>query len=107
MFAQSGDAQLYWESTGSGEPVLLVMGLGIAATGWWRTVPVLAEGMRVALVARSRKEKQAEARWNFDGSFAFFLPWRSQNLKIGRQFESCSGTPWAGGPNERFCAYIM
>jgi 3-oxoadipate enol-lactonase len=29
-------------------PVLLVMGLGMAATGWWRTVPVLAEaGLRV------------------------------------------------------------
>src|SRR5262245_5633805 len=23
------------------------MGLGMAATGWWRTVPVLAEGLRV------------------------------------------------------------
>jgi pimeloyl-ACP methyl ester carboxylesterase len=47
VYAQSGDAQLYWESTGSGEPVLLVMGLGMSATGWWRTVPVLAERMRV------------------------------------------------------------
>jgi len=38
---------LYWESTGEGEPVLLVMGLGMNATGWWRTVPVLAERFRV------------------------------------------------------------
>jgi pimeloyl-ACP methyl ester carboxylesterase len=47
VFAETGDAKLYWESAGSGEPVLLVMGLGMNATGWWRTVPVLAEGLRV------------------------------------------------------------
>ncbi|MBA2428569.1 MAG: alpha/beta hydrolase, partial [Thermoleophilaceae bacterium] len=39
---RSGDAELYWESTGAGAPVLLVMGLGVSATGWWRTIPVLA-----------------------------------------------------------------
>ena len=47
MFAPSADAKLYYESTGSGRPVLLVMGLGMAATGWWRTIPVLAERLRV------------------------------------------------------------
>ena len=41
--------RLYWEDTGgSGPPVLLIMGLGMNATGWWRTVPVLADaGFRV------------------------------------------------------------
>ena len=39
--------ELHWESIGEGEPVLLVMGLGMNATGWWRTVPVLAERFRV------------------------------------------------------------
>ncbi|MGH2947481.1 MAG: alpha/beta fold hydrolase [Solirubrobacteraceae bacterium] len=39
---------LHCESTGDGPPVLLVMGLGMNATGWWRTVPVLADaGLRV------------------------------------------------------------
>lgn len=40
---------IHWEDTGgAGPPVLLVMGLGMTATGWWRTVPVLAEaGFRV------------------------------------------------------------
>jgi pimeloyl-ACP methyl ester carboxylesterase len=47
VFAQSANAKLYWESTGRGEPVVLVMGLGMAATGWWRTVPVLAKELRV------------------------------------------------------------
>jgi pimeloyl-ACP methyl ester carboxylesterase len=48
VIARSGDnAELYYESTGAGAPVLLVMGLGMNATGWWRTVPVLAERLRV------------------------------------------------------------
>ncbi len=47
----SGDrrAKLHFEdSGGSGPPVLLIMGLGMNATGWWRTIPVLVEaGLRV------------------------------------------------------------
>jgi 3-oxoadipate enol-lactonase len=41
--------RLYWEDTGGGgPPVLLIMGLGMNATGWWRTVPVLVDaGLRV------------------------------------------------------------
>jgi 3-oxoadipate enol-lactonase len=47
-FAASGEVGLHYESTGAGEaPVLLVMGLGMTVTGWWRTVPVLAERLRV------------------------------------------------------------
>jgi pimeloyl-ACP methyl ester carboxylesterase len=45
--AHSDGTELYWESTGAGAPVLLVMGLGMNATGWWRTIPVLAERFRV------------------------------------------------------------
>ncbi len=47
MIVEVGDTELYWEAAGSGEPVLLVMGLGMPATGWWRTVPVLAKDFRV------------------------------------------------------------
>src|SRR5919198_2276974 len=39
--------KLYYERTGAGAPVLLVMGLGMNATGWWRTMPVLAERLEV------------------------------------------------------------
>src|SRR5689334_15115760 len=39
--------RLYYERTGAGAPVLLVMGLGMNATGWWRTIPVLAQGLEV------------------------------------------------------------
>ncbi len=45
--ARSGSVELHWEEAGRGDPVLLVMGLGMTATGWWRTVPVLAESFRV------------------------------------------------------------
>jgi len=39
--------QLYWESTGEGEPVLLVMGLGLSGGAWWRTVDSLSRDFRV------------------------------------------------------------
>lgn len=46
--ARNGTVSLHYESTGAGAPVLLIMGLGMNATGWWRTVPVLvAAGLRV------------------------------------------------------------
>jgi 3-oxoadipate enol-lactonase len=46
--AANGTVSLHYESTGAGAAVLLVMGLGMNATGWWRTVPVLcAAGLRV------------------------------------------------------------
>ncbi len=46
--ASSNGVALHYDSTGAGAPVLLVMGLGMNATGWWRTVPVLrTAGLRV------------------------------------------------------------
>jgi pimeloyl-ACP methyl ester carboxylesterase len=38
---------LYWESSGDGSPVLLIMGLGLSGGAWWRTVPVLSRSLRV------------------------------------------------------------
>jgi len=46
-WADRAGTRLYWESTGEGEPVLLIMGLGMNATGWWRTIPVLSRDLRV------------------------------------------------------------
>jgi 3-oxoadipate enol-lactonase len=40
-------AQLYWESFGKGDPVLLIHGLGLSGGAWWRTVDALAPRMRV------------------------------------------------------------
>lgn len=42
-----GRTRLYWESTGTGEPVLLIHGLGLSGGAWWRTVDALAPTMRV------------------------------------------------------------
>ncbi len=42
-----GHTRLHWESTGSGEPVLLIHGLGLSGGAWWRTVDALAPTMRV------------------------------------------------------------
>jgi pimeloyl-ACP methyl ester carboxylesterase len=48
-FARSlrGGAPLYWESTGTGTPVLLIHGLGLSGGAWWRTVDALSPTMRV------------------------------------------------------------
>jgi 3-oxoadipate enol-lactonase len=46
-FADRGPVRLYYESRGRGPAVLLVMGLGMTLTAWWRTVPVLSESFRV------------------------------------------------------------
>lgn len=42
-----GRTRLYWESAGSGDPVLLIHGLGLSGGAWWRTVDALAPSMRV------------------------------------------------------------
>jgi 3-oxoadipate enol-lactonase len=47
VIARRGNEEIYYESTGRGVPVLLVMGLGMSAAGWWRTVPVLSERLSV------------------------------------------------------------
>src|ERR1044072_8485458 len=39
--------QLYWESTGTGPPLLLIMGLGLSGGAWWRTVATLSRSFRV------------------------------------------------------------
>jgi hypothetical protein len=50
--ARRDDLRLHYELTPAGAreagtPVLLVMGLGVSATGWWPTVPILAESRPV------------------------------------------------------------
>jgi 3-oxoadipate enol-lactonase len=46
-FAENHDAKIYWVEEGTGEPVLLIMGLGYASCMWYRTRPILAEAYRV------------------------------------------------------------
>jgi pimeloyl-ACP methyl ester carboxylesterase len=45
--ALDGRTELYWESAGSGDPVLLIHGLGLSGGAWWRTVDALSPQLRV------------------------------------------------------------
>src|SRR5262245_65533350 len=43
----SDDTRIHFETHGAGAPVLLIMGLGSNAYGWYRTIPWLAERYEV------------------------------------------------------------
>jgi 3-oxoadipate enol-lactonase len=45
--ADRGDTQIFWEERGSGEPLVLVMGLGWPRQMWARHLPALTERFRV------------------------------------------------------------
>jgi 3-oxoadipate enol-lactonase len=47
--AERDGVKLYWEMRGDGEPLLLVMGLGVTLEGWNRLGPPLAERYRTIL----------------------------------------------------------
>ena len=46
-FAQRPDAQIWWDQSGTGDPVLLIMGHAYGADMWHRTAPELATSCRV------------------------------------------------------------
>lgn len=48
-YANSSGTKIYWERIGSGDPVLLIMGLGYSHEMWHRTSPVLANHFEVIL----------------------------------------------------------
>ncbi len=45
-FLENQGARIYWDEQGSGDPVLLIMGLGYPSYLWHRTRPLLAERYR-------------------------------------------------------------
>lgn len=45
-FIENQGAKIYWDEQGTGEPVLLIMGLGYPSDSWHRTRPVLAKSFR-------------------------------------------------------------
>jgi pimeloyl-ACP methyl ester carboxylesterase len=45
-FAHSDGTRIYWEESGRGEPIVLIMGLGYAHQMWFRTRPVLESTYR-------------------------------------------------------------
>ena len=40
-------AKLYWDAAGSGEPLLLIMGLGYTSDMWFRVRPALEDRFRL------------------------------------------------------------
>lgn len=48
-FAISNGTRIYWEESGSGEPLLLIMGLGYSLEMWHRTRPVVSARYRTIL----------------------------------------------------------
>lgn len=48
-YAHRDGTKLYWEEHGGGEPLLLIMGLGVTLEGWNRLGPPLAERYRTIL----------------------------------------------------------
>ncbi len=49
-FALNGETKIYWEEHGTGDPVLLIMGLGVTLEGWSRLWPALSAHYRVILL---------------------------------------------------------
>ena len=48
-YAEHAGTRIYWEERGSGEPLLLIMGLGVTLEGWSRLGPALARRYRTIL----------------------------------------------------------
>ena len=46
-FAQRPDARIWWDQSGTGDPVLLIMGHAYGSEMWHRTAPALAASYRV------------------------------------------------------------
>ena len=45
-FTNSNGTKIYWEESGAGEPLLLIMGLGYSHEMWYRSRPALSEHFR-------------------------------------------------------------
>jgi len=56
---------LHWESTGEGEPILLIAGLALPGASWWRTVPVLSRRFRVLTYDHAGVGRSASSRAPF------------------------------------------
>jgi pimeloyl-ACP methyl ester carboxylesterase len=61
-FLENQGARIYWDEQGTGDPILLIMGLGYPSYLWHRTRPLLAERYRtIALDNRGSGQSDAPA----------------------------------------------
>jgi pimeloyl-ACP methyl ester carboxylesterase len=63
--AQSGPFRLYYESTGHGPAVLLIMGQGLALEAGWRTVELLSRGFRVLVFDNRDVGRSDHSPWPY------------------------------------------
>jgi 3-oxoadipate enol-lactonase len=49
-FIENQGAKIYWDEQGSGDPLLLLMGLGYSSDMWYRTRPLLRENYRTIAI---------------------------------------------------------
>jgi 3-oxoadipate enol-lactonase len=49
-FAMNNGVRIYWEETGSGPPLLMIMGLGYSHEMWHRTTPLVSKHFRTILL---------------------------------------------------------
>ena len=59
-YAENAGTRIYWEAEGSGEPLLLIMGMGYTSALWYRLRPLMARHYRT-LVFDNRGVGQSEA----------------------------------------------
>lgn len=45
-YTRNGDTNIYWDESGAGDPLLLIMGLGYSSEMWHRTLPILRQHYR-------------------------------------------------------------
>ena len=62
-FVENQGAKIYWDEQGSGEPLLLIMGLSYPSYMWHRTRPVLANVIApsLSIIAASAKAMYLQA----------------------------------------------
>jgi pimeloyl-ACP methyl ester carboxylesterase len=63
--ANARSVKLYYESAGSGPPVLLVSGQGMTRSAWWRTVPVLSRRFRVLSFDNRDTGRSQHSAWPY------------------------------------------
>jgi pimeloyl-ACP methyl ester carboxylesterase len=63
--AKSRGARIYYESAGSGPPVLLISGQGMTAAAWWRTVAELSPSFRVLTFDNRDMGRSSRTAWPY------------------------------------------